>query len=350
MRTYKAGLPYADNARTLGGTLAINLGVVVLLHRSGISFRDILWDSFWCALITTAVDMAIVHRRMKRMRAAGELPSQVPESAFMQRLPQHPLLLGTIYAAGFGALAVGLNAGILCFFGLGRLEFAPWLAYKLIYATALSVKITEFCIFRYVQPDWANAGQTGGGAKKPNLSASVRNPLPRIGLFKAMYGSVTGNIATNIVIGSLLGGVRVVEGQSVVIAPTTAEGIPITGLVFGLLLGILATKGVLDAMDAAILARDKAIPETAAPDRRFAWMPVGRGALTGLLCACAMTFSAAALPAIMKLFGLSVLDFYQFCVLITIYAALVGKPISYVLIRRCAQPDYIRHVLKRARA
>ena len=41
----------------------------------------------------------------------------------------------------------------------------------------------------------------------------------KIGLFKEIYGAVTGNIAMNIIIGSALGGVRVVEGGAVVIAP-----------------------------------------------------------------------------------------------------------------------------------
>ncbi len=342
MKAQKTGLPYADNVGAVLLTLAINLGIVVFLNRTGIDYYGALWDSFFCAVVTTAVDMWIVYACLRRMREAGKMPSQVPVSAFMQRLPRNPFALGAIYAVGFGVLTVAVNAAILFFFGMHEMAFVPWMAYKLIYATVLSVKITEWCIFRYVQPDWA-----GGGIEKTPSSEPVRNPLPNVGVFKEMYAAVTGNIAMNILIGSALGGVWVGSGSSVVIAPTTVGGIPITGLVFGLLVGILVTWGVAGEMDAAILASNPEVPETAVADRRFAWMPVRRVALTGLVCVCAMAFSAVALPAAMKLFGLSVMNFYQFTVFITVYATLIGKPLSALLIRRCVQPDYVRHVLKK---
>ncbi len=353
VKARKVGLPYVDNARAVLITLAINLGFVALLHRQGVAYRDVLWDSFFCALVTTAVDLGIVYASLKKMRAAGEMPAQVPESAFVQKLPQNPFALGAVTALGFGALAVGANAAILYFFGLQEMTFVPWMAYKLIYATVLSVKITEWCIFRYVQPDWAHAKRANGEAGQGGQICSperVKDPLPRIGLFKELYGSVTGNIAMNILIGSALGGVRVGEGASVVIAPTTVEGIPITGLVFGLIVGVLVTSGVVREMDAGIAASNPAVPDDAVADRRFAWMPMGRAALTSLVCACVMVFSFLALPALMKLFGLSVMNFYQFTVFITVYATLIGKPLAAVLIRRCMQPDYVRYVLKKRKS
>ncbi len=346
MKTRKNGLPYVDNARAVLVTVAINLAIVFLFNRQGIDYYGALLDSFFCAIVTTVVDLWVVYARLKRMRTAGEMPAQVPESAFMQRLPQNPFALGVLYAAGFGALTVCINGAILQFFGLREMAFVPWLVYKLIYATALSVKVAEWCVFRYVQPDWANAG---GGSEKTSSSKPVKNPLPRIGVFKEIYGSVTGNIAMNVIIGSALGGVWVGEGASVVIAPTTVEGIPITGLVFGLLVGILVTRGVAGEMDAAIAASNPEVPEEMAAAPRFAWMPVRRPALTALICGCVMIFSSVALPAVMRLFGLSVMNFYQFTVFITVYATLVGKPLSWVLIRRCMQPDYVRYVLKKSK-
>lgn len=341
----KVGLPYVDNARAVLITLVVNLGIVFAFNRQGVDYRGVLLDSFFCAIVTTAVDLWIVYASLKRMRAAGEMPSQVPESAFMQRLPQNPLALGVLYAAGFGALAVVVNGAILRFFDMREMAFVPWLAYKLVYATVLSVKIAEWCVFRYVQPDWAGAD---GGSEGMPPSTPVKNPLPRIGVFKEIYGSVTGNIAMNILMGSALGGVRVGEGSTVVIAPTTIEGIPITGLVFGLLVGILVTRGVAGEMDAAIAASNPEVPEGMASDRRFAWMPMRRAALTSLVCACVMVFSSVVLPAVMRLFDLSVMNFYQFTVFITVYATLVGKPLSSVLIRRCTQPDYVRYVLRKS--
>jgi hypothetical protein len=285
------------------------------------------------------------------MRALGSMPVQAPESGFMQRLPQNPITLGAVYAIVFAALAVGGNAAVLWFFGIRNMAFAPWAVYKLVYATVLSAEIVECCIFRYVQPDWANAGRCAHTEGEKKLPAEpVRNPLPKIGIFKEMFGSVTVNIAMNIIIGSILGGVVVGPDGSVVILPTTAEGIPITGLVFGLIVGILVTNGVVTAMNATLLASRPAMPETAAADKRLAWMPKGRVALTCLMSMCLMAFSSAALRAILVLFDIALLNFYQFTVFIAVYATIISKPLTFILTRRCAQPDYIRYALKQAGA
>lgn len=348
---YRARLPHIDNARAILVTLAINLGVVFLFNwPQGVVFSDVLWDSLICAVITVAIDMLFVYPKLRRMRAAGEMPAQVPESRLMQRLPQNPFALGAVYAVVFAALAVGCNAAILGFFGMWRLAFAPWAVYKLVYATVLSVGVVEYCIFRYVQPDWAawvRGANTEAGKAIPRQA--VRNPLPDIGVFKEMYGAVTGNIAMNIIIGSLLGGLAIGADGSVVIHPTTAEGIHITGLVFGFIVGVLVTKGVVSAMDAIITNSGPAILEGVVVDRRVAWMPKGRFALTGLVCVCVMAFSTVALPAILNLFGIPFLNFYQFTIFITIYATLLGKPLSFALTRRCMQPDYIRVTLENAK-
>ena len=291
--------------------------------------------------------MSIIYIRLRRMRASGEMPLQVPESTLMQRLPQNPVVLGVIYAIIFAVFAISINAALLWFFNIQNMAFVPWTVYKLLYTTVLSIKTVESCIFRYVQPDWANVchhANTETG--KTVINTPVRNPLPKIGVFKEMYAAVTGNIAMNIIIGSALGGVTVGTDSSVVINPATAEGIPITGLVFGLIVGILVTNGIVTAMNATIIASSPTIPEAAAVDKRLAWMPRGRGGLTCLICVCVMVFSAVALRSIMMLFGISVMNFYQYTVFMTVYAALISKPLASVLIRRCMQPDYIQYTLK----
>lgn len=341
-------LPYADNAKAILATLAVNAGVVVLFNwPGGIGYSGVLADSLVCAIITTIIDMAIVYPRMKRMRAAGEIPVRVPESGLMQRLPRNPVALGVVYVVVFGVLALCVNAAILRFFGLTRMAFPPWFSYKLIYSAVLTVIITEYIIFRYVQPDWTNAGSARLAGPDSTPAKPVRNPLPNIGIFKEMYGAVTGNIALNIIIGSLLGGVVAGPNGSVIIYPTTAEGIPITGLVFGLIIGVLVTNGVVTAMNKVIRATP-AILEVATTDRRIAWLPKGHFALTCVVCLCAMVFSAVVLRAILVLFDIPLLNFYQFTVFITIYAALIGKPLSAILTRRCMQPDYIRQTLGKA--
>ncbi|MCL2695214.1 MAG: hypothetical protein FWE69_02690 [Clostridiales bacterium] len=336
MKAQKVRLPYIDNAKAIGLTLAINLGVVFLFFRSGATFGTALVDSAICAVTTTIINLLIVYPRLKKLRAGGQLPAQVPVSRLMQKLPRNPFALGAVFALVFGALTVGINGLILWFFGMEEMAFVPWLTYKLLYATVLSVQIVAFCIFRYVQPDWAGEGTT---------ETQVKNPLPKISVFKEMWGGVTMNIAMNIIIGSLLGGVVLVEYGEVLIFPTTVEGISITGLVFGLIVGVLTTNGVTRAMKGIILQYGAAAG--GATSKWFSWLPKRKVWLSALICVCTMLFSAVALPTVMRLFGMTVMNFYQFSVFITIYATLVGKPISYVLTRRCLQPDYIEHILKK---
>ena len=343
---YSASLPYVDNAKAIIITVAINLGVVFFFNwPDGIAYSGVLLDSLVCAFITVAVDMWIVYAGLKKMRAGGAMPAQAPESGLMRKLPQNPFALGAIYAVVFAALTVGVNAIILEFFGLRSMDFAAWAVYKAVYATALSAKIIEFCIFRYVQPDWAKAGDAET-ARDDQPVKNVKNPMPKIGVFKEMFGGVTGNIAMNIIMGSVLGGVKTQADNSVVISPTTIEGIPITGLIFGLIVGVLVTRGIVAEMNKTITSYP-AIIEGAVTDKLFSWMPKGKGALTCFSTICVMVFSAVALPSIMALFGKQVLNFFQFSVFITVYATLISKPLSYVLIRRCMQPDYIRYTLEK---
>ncbi len=333
-------LPYIDNAKAVIATLAVNTGVVFLFQwPDGITYRGLVWDSLICVLVTVTIDMWMVYGNLKKMRSAGKMPAQVPVSRFMQKLPQNPAALGALYFLGFGAMTVGGNMLITKFFGIQDMAFVPWMTYKLIYSTALSITVVNYCIFRYVQPDWA-AGGTG--------TQPVRNPIPKIGLFKEIYGSVTGNIAMNIIIGSLLGGAVLAPDGSVILRPTTIQGIPITGLVFGLIVGILVTGGVVKVLNKGILATDPVLLKEAAGNKWFSWMPMRRGSLTCFVCVCVMVFSAAALPAVMMLFGMSAMNFYQFTIFITLYATVISKPLSYVLTRRCMQPDYIGYILHKA--
>ena len=338
----KYSLPYINNAKAVLITIAINLGVIFVFHfPNGVNLQGVVTDTLICACITTIINMWIVYASVIKIRRAGRMPQQVPVSRLMQRLPQNPIALGAIFALAFAAITIAINWLILTFFDMSELSFIPWMTYKLIYSTILSIKIVEFCIFRYVQPDWAKAKQANTHDAPTNQP--VKNPLPKISLIKEMYGSVTGNIAMNIIIGTVLGGVVAQADGSVVIFPTTLQGIPITGLIFGLIFGILATNGVVKSIQATIRTSDSALLESSVRDKRFSWMPKRKIALMCLTAMCAILFSAVALPSIMYLFGKQILNFYQFTLFITVYASLIVKPISYVLIRRCLQPDFIHY-------
>jgi len=340
-------LPYVDNAKAILITVIINIGVIFLFNwPGGVTYQGVIWDSLICAFVTVLLDMWIVYTALKKIRDGKGMPSQVPVSPLMQALPQNPFALGLIYAVVFGAYIVGINAGILYFFGIQSMSFAPWMIYKLIYATLLSAKIVEYCIFRYIQPDWANAENANTNTQTTSNIKPIKDPLPKISIFKEMYASVTGSIATSIIIGTALGGVKIGAGSSVVIAPTTVEGIPITGLVFGLITGILVTKAVLKELDTIIIASGSAMAEATVSDKWFTWMPVRKVTLMIFVCFCVMVFSAVALWLIMTLFSISVMNFYQHIVFMTVYAAIISKSLSYLLVKRCMQPDYIRYRLK----
>jgi len=344
----KIRLPYVDNAKAVLITLVVNLGVVFLFFwPDGATYSSALLDSLICAATTTTINMLIVYSRLKKMRAVGQMPSEVPVSRLMQKLPQNPFLLGLIFAVVFGILITGINGAILWFYDKCEMGFVAWAGYKLIYTTVLSIKITEFCIFRYVQPDWVSKKDINTEAETPIPAEQVKNPLPKISVFKEMYGSVTGSIAMNIIIGTFLGGVTVASDYSVIINPTTISGIPITGLVFGCITGILVTKGIVKEINAVILATGPAMADTAPAEKCFTWMPVRKGTLMLLVCACVMIFSATALWAIMTLFEISVMNFYQYTIFMTVYSGLLSKPLTYLLTRRCLQADYIKKVLTR---
>ena len=336
----KVRLPYINNAKAVLITMAINLGVLFIFNwPDGIDFKGVMADAVVCACITTLINLWMVYACLKKMRASGQMPQQAPVSRLMQKLPKNPFALGFLYALFFAALTMGINWVVLTFFDMHNMAFIPWMTYKLIYSTVLSIKIVEFCIFRYVQPDWAkNTNEHLSGQ-------SVKNPFPKIGLFKEMYGGVTLNLVANIVMGSVFGSVITQTDGSIVLLPTTIEGIPITGLIFGLIIGILITNGVVKSMKASILAAGQPILQTASSDRRFTWMPKRTGALMCLITISMMLFSAVALPSLMYLFGKQYLNFLQFTIVITLYATLVSRPLSWVLIRRCMQRDFINRII-----
>ena len=341
----KYSLPYINNAKAVLITVAINLGVIFIFNfPDGINMRGVMIDAPICALITTIINMWIVYTSLKKIRASGQMPQQVPISRLMQKLPKNPVALGIIYTLFFAVITMGINWLILTFFDMHNMTFMSWGIYKLIYSTVLSIKIVEFCIFRYVQPDWANAKQEN--INEEVSDQPVKNPIPKISLFKEMYGAVTGNLALNLIIGSLLGGVIFKDDGSLAVLPTTIEGIPITGLIFGLIIGVLITNGVVQSIKNTIIASGSDMLESAVSNKWFTWMPKNKACLMCLICLCVMLFSAVALPVLMYLFGKSYFNFFQFSVFITIYATLIGKPLSYVLIRRCTQPDFIKYTLK----
>ena len=338
MNEKQPSLPYMDNWKVVLLTALINLAVVLVFQFSegAIDRSSVIIDSLICGALTVVIDLAVVYPGMKRRRAQGLLPANVPVSARMQRLPKNPVLLALVYMPVSAAVIALINWGVMALFGIESFGRWNWLVYKLLYACLLSAKIIEYCIFRYVQPDWA--GETGAVP-----GASVKNPLPKISTLKEMYASISANIAMNMIIGTALGGAVVGEGQVVLIYPTHASGIWMTGLIFGFLTGLLLTRGVLRALK-QLIADGALPPELPPPDRRISWLPKTDLGLTAIVCAAVMAISVVLLPLIMWMLGVTVLNFYQFCILITAYGSPIGHVFSKLLTARCLQSDYVAWV------
>ena len=355
-------LPYVDNYIAVLISIVINLVVVFIFNwPGGISYFGVLLDTATCVVITVIVNMIIIYILIKRMKAQRSVPRQVPISSLMQKLPKNPVVLAVIYIVFFGVVTVAINAVVLWFFGMNDLNFITWLVYKLIYTTVLSIKVVEYCIFRFVQPDWTNEEERESEDLEAAGGKPIKDPLPKISVFKEMYGSVTANIGMNMILGAFLGSVTVGVGSVVSIAPTTIGGIPISGLVFGLITGFLVSSAIIKSMrtgilNAAALAETstenaESVPtETPAGDRRFTWMPKRRLPLTALICVAVMIFSYFALPTLMWLFGREIMSFYQSIIFMTVYASLLSKPLVYILTKRCTQPDYAQYVVKSKKA
>jgi hypothetical protein len=265
-------------------------------------------------------------------------------------MPVNPVALGAIGAALFIVITVAINWMVLHFIGVDALSFTGWLVYKLIYSTMLSIKITEFVVYRYVQPDWVGAARIGDAADSPDATTNpVRPPMPKISTFTAFFGSVATNLAMNIVMGLLLGGTVITADKVVALVPTMRATIWISGLAFGLITGLLVTLGAVRVARPMILnaVADPAVvaaAEPPKPDRRFTWMPRKTAGLIAVICPVVMVASALALWGILRLLNLDAINFIQYSVLVTVWAAIVAKPLTWVLTKRLSQPDYVQYL------
>jgi len=336
-------LPYVNNAKAVFVTLALNLLAVLLLTRGGVGVTEVMLDAVLTVIATTVINFLIVYPQLKRLRAAGQLPQHLPPSRLMQKLPQNPILLGVICVILFSVLMLALNWMILTFFGISQLALLPWLVYKLIFAAVLSIKIVDFIIYRYVQPDWAVAPLGIDG--EPIDPATVRRPLPKVSLAKELFTGITTNVLLNLVIGTLLGGALLHADGSMTLLPTTVEGIGISGLIFGLIMGTLISRAVLKGVRQAIWAQGPDALTAASSNRWFTWLPTRTIPLMIITVLATMLFSMVALPTILRVFNKPFLNFLQFSVLITIYSTLLGRPIAYLLTKRAIQRDFVQRTL-----
>ncbi len=109
IRITKISLPYVDNVRTVSFTLLLNLLLPWIFRLDSYGVRDVVVDAVICALLTVVIDVVIVWRGVRKARAAGAVPEEVPVSKLMMLLPKTPLGLIVVFGILFTVLCVGVN-------------------------------------------------------------------------------------------------------------------------------------------------------------------------------------------------------------------------------------------------
>ena len=331
-REWSAGLPYINSILIILLTVCINLAVVFLFYiNKPLTYWDILIDACICGITTSFIDVFLVQGRMKKLRAQGMLPQEVPQSRLMAKMPKNPLLLALVFGAVFGLAAPLLSALVIRFYTIEAFTFPRFAVWKILYSCVLSVKIVEFAILRYAQPDCASESDAfQRGTEK------VKDPLPRISTFKEWFNTVTNDFGFNLLFGLLLGG-TVVRDHSVIIPPTTLSGIVISALILGAIvtarMAYPIAKNMRDAREAGNL------PIAEKPNGRLGWIPTSPVKFALVLVVPIMVVCCAAFWGILSFFGFEVLDFFQFFVIRMLFVTLLTRPVVKLAIIRYTQPE-----------
>ena len=334
-------LPYMENRTGILVTIVVNLLCAFVFQSFGgaLTRGDVVADAVVCGAVTAVIDFVFLWRLMSRRNSAGLLPGEVPVSRLMQRLPRTFLPLLIFLVLFFAVLTGVLMCCFLFVFGIESMDFGRWLVFKLLYAAFLSAKVLEFVIFCLVQPD-LNSAARGAVSCCGFDSQEVRNPLPKFSSFKEVYANITANIAMNVIVGSLLGGVVTNSDGSLLIYPSKASGMWLTGIIFGIITSVILTRAIFKNVRENL--GDTTDEELAA----LAQLPAGNGLaellprrsfpLTIVVCVITAGVSAVLAPLIFWFFGIEQMNFYQFCLFITAYGMGVSKFLSRILLARCA--------------
>jgi len=325
------GLPYTNTWQSILITLVINLIVTLILYLLNIINKStFVTDAFFCGFISTLVSVAVAYPQMKRLRMSGALPSVVEEGHILQKLPRNPILLSLALGVLF-ALLMGVFAFLVrWFFEIEDITPLRFLVWKLVYATILSIKMTELVVLRLVQPDCSLPGEP-----KQIGTAIVRNPLPRKDTFSDLLRTITDDFGFNLLSGLIFGS-TVVKGHTVTISPTTRDGIIIGGIVLGMILTLRmvypVAKSIYAQQNAGVLPRmDKST--------FLSKLPYRPGLFALILLVPVMLLSAGTLWCVLTFFGFTELSFFQFYIIRSIYVSLLLKVVILIAVRRYSQPS-----------
>lgn len=333
----RRGLPYADNLPVVLLTAAINLACVFIFYYGReIDLKGVLTDSFYCGVITPFINVFVIGSCVARLRALGSLPAAVPVNALMMRLPKNKFLLALLFAAVFGPLTPLVNLALIRFYGITNFGFAQLALWKVVYSCLLSAKIIELTILRYVQPDCGTARE-----REQHGAGAVKDPLPRVSVFKEWFNTVTDDFGFNMLSGLLFGG-TVIEGYNVIIPPTARSGIAITSVILGLIVAARMAYPVAKNIKAAADAAGP--PEAGAPrNRGLSLLPAAPWKFALALAIPIILASFAVFWSVMAFFRFDELNFFQFFLIRVIFVSLLSKAVVRLAIRRYfSPPDVVK--------
>ena len=326
----RLGLPYVDNLPLITLTAAVNLLCMFLFfYGKKIDLRNVLEDSFICGVITSFIDVFFVASRVKALAVRGELPPSMPVSRMMMRLPANKFYLSLIFALFFGVSTLLVNLAFIKFYGITDFDFPRLSVWKVIYSCVLSAKVAELAVLRFVQPDvpeTVSVEQCGTGV--------VRDPLPRISVFREYFNTVAGDFGFNMIVGLILGG-TVVEGGRVIIMPVQRSSIAATSVVLGAIVAACmicpVAESVKSALDASRIERTR----TSGTALRMLPYTPWKFALSLLLPVIILAFCF--FWSVMTFFGFETLDFFQFFLIRALFVSLLSKAVIRLAAARYMQ-------------
>ena len=286
-----------------------------------------LLDSFICGVITPFINIFVISSCIERLRSRGALPASVPVSKIAMKLPKNRFLLSLIFAAAFGFLTPLANFTLIRFYGITHFAFPQLALWKVIYSFVLSAKIIELAILRFVQPDCGSQSP-----RKQSGTESVKNPLPRVPVFKEWFNIVTDDFGFNMLVGLIFGG-TVIDGCNIIILPTVDSGIAITAIILGLIvtarMAYPVAKNIKAEADA--LGTQK---ENTAQNGVIALLPYSPWKFALTLALPIILLSFAAFWSVMAFFHFQTLNFFQFFLIRTISVSILSKAVVWLAVRR----------------
>lgn len=327
-----SALPYINDFWSILITVAINVVCILAFNsNSEITVYHVLISAAICGVCTCIINVLLSYWTIKKMRRAGTLPPSVPESRFMMRLPLNPVLLILLFAVFFSAMIVLVNFAFVRFYEIQTFTLLRLVVWQSVYACLLAAIVSECAVLRFIQPDCSGTGdpaQTGTG--------KVANPMSRVNAFKNWLGTILMDFGFNMAIGLVLGATYVAADHSVVIKPTTREGIVGSAVVIGLIVTFRLALPIIKSIRGA---RDKGM--LAPADKRSGFLsalpekPIG---LTLLLLLPIILLSYVVFWSVLTFFGFEILSFFQFFIIRSIYMAVLSKCVMALAMARYRQP------------